>query len=222
VRNGVPSLYCLDLECAVVGRSRDEIDSPDKKARVDKVLADFGATETSLKARRYEGLVPAALEHPPSRLSLPTPPVLQTATPQLLLMHVRVKEGKTEIAPRCGIQANSETTYLELTKLAVMCYMTLQDWERLEPLPMIVETFSDHTETERSKTAMPIGACAAANINMFVRVTIASARPPVPVRPRSIADALVSADQTTGFVPRKYEQGQHKSRMTHTNTTALL
>jgi hypothetical protein len=192
-----------------VGRSRDEIDSPDKKARVSKVLADFDATQNSLRARRYGELVPAALEHPPSQLSLATPPILLTATPQLLLMHVRVREGKKEIAPRCGIQATSETTYLELTKLAVLCYMSLQDWERLELLPMIVETFSDHTETERSKTTMPIAACAAVNINRFVCVTIASARAPVVVR-RTIAAALMSADKATGFVPQKYEQVQNK------------
>ena len=186
-------------ELTAVRRARGEIDSAELKAHTAVVQSAFDATDASLKARRFKGvtgtpLAPAALEQRP----------LLTETPEELI-YLRVKEGSKEIASRRGIPATSETTYLELTNLAVMCYLTANDWERLEPLPMIAETFVDHNETERSKITMPMTGRAAANVNKYVRVTITSARAPVIVR-RTVNETLMAADRASRSVPRKYVQ----------------
>jgi hypothetical protein len=90
-----------------------------------------------------------------------------------------------------------------------MSYLALSDWERLERLPMIVETFFDYDETERSKKAMSIVAIAATNANKFVRVTITSPRAPR-VIVRGVNDALMDLERATRYFPRKYVQAGDK------------
>jgi hypothetical protein len=82
---------------------------------------------------------------------------------------VRIKEGSRVLATRLGLSAGPTTTYLDLSRDAVLQFMSEEeDWQRLERLPMTVEAFSDHEEVERSKVEMAISACAVSNVNKFI------------------------------------------------------
>ena len=129
----------------LIYRTSGEIDSPEKKARVDAARARFDDADADLKVRRFGAPVAA-----PPRADVPT---------TMPLVYVRVKEGPRVLVTRVGLSAASTTTYFDLTRDAVLQSLSEEDWQRLKLLPMTVETFSDYNETEQSKIVMAIGAC---------------------------------------------------------------
>ena len=72
-------------------------------------------------------------------------------------VYVRVNEDPKELTQRCGLLSESLTTHLDLAESALSS-PSAQDWGRLRPCPMIVETFCDHNETRRSLFVVATGA----------------------------------------------------------------
>ena len=114
-----------------------DVDSPEKRARTSRVHNEFDAAKRQLNmqlrdASSVGAVATAALEQGPKEF-----------------VYVRVKEGQKELIPRCGLVSEPFTTYLDLAESALRS-SSAQDWERLRSYPMIVETFSDHNETQQS------------------------------------------------------------------------
>jgi hypothetical protein len=121
-----------------------DIDSPGKRARTTRVQNEFDAARRELNVQLRDApsvgaVATAALEHGSKEF-----------------VYVRVKEGPKELVPRRGLVSESFTTYLDLAESA-LCSSSA-DWERLQSYPMIVETFSDHNETQQNLVVVAIGA----------------------------------------------------------------
>ncbi|KAJ1448843.1 hypothetical protein M885DRAFT_623065 [Pelagophyceae sp. CCMP2097] len=146
----------FSYETLGAGLNAGDIDSPEKKARIEAIYSQFAAFDAVLLSRRFEAGSDAATPgNAAPRADVPTatrgdvPLLEQTA-------YVRVKEGRQVLAPRIGIAAGQTTTYLDLARDAVLHYLRPEDWARVAARPMIVETFSDFHETEASKVEMTI------------------------------------------------------------------
>ena len=72
-------------------------------------------------------------------------------------VYVSIKEGPKELVPRRGLVSGSFTTYLDLAESALRS-SSAEDWELLQSYPMMVETFSDHNETQQSLAVVATGA----------------------------------------------------------------
>ena len=70
-------------------------------------------------------------------------------------VYVRVKEGQKALIQRRGLVSESFTTSLDLAESALRS-PSVGDWERLKSYPTIVETFSDHHETQQSLVVVAI------------------------------------------------------------------
>jgi hypothetical protein len=66
-------------------------------------------------------------------------------------------EGPKELVPRRGLVSESLTTYLDLAESALRS-SSAEDWGRLQSYPTMVETFSDHIESQQSLVVVAIGA----------------------------------------------------------------
>ncbi|KAJ1448253.1 hypothetical protein M885DRAFT_574614 [Pelagophyceae sp. CCMP2097] len=140
-----------DLGDARAARNAGDIDTPEKKARIEAIYSQFAAFDAVLLSRRFEAGGDAATPgNAAPRADVPTAtrgdvPLLEQT------VYVRVKEGRQVLASRIGIAAGQTTTYLDLARDAVLHYFRPGDWARVAARPMIVETFSDFHETESSK-----------------------------------------------------------------------
>ncbi|KAJ1446414.1 hypothetical protein M885DRAFT_591824 [Pelagophyceae sp. CCMP2097] len=193
-----------DLGDARAVRNAGDIDSPEKKARIEAIYSQFAAFDAVLLSRRFEAGGDAVTPgNAAPRADVPTAtrgdvPLLEQT------VYVRVKEGRQVLAPRIGIAAGQTTTYLDLARDAVLHYLRPEDWARVAARPMIVETFSDFHETEASKVEMTIGANAISNINKYIRVTVQSPAP-APAARRNGAGVLMQASRERGYVPVLFE-----------------
>ncbi|KAJ1445466.1 hypothetical protein M885DRAFT_306310 [Pelagophyceae sp. CCMP2097] len=184
-----------DLGDARAARNAGDIDSPEKKARIEAIRSRFAAFGAMLLSRHFEAGGDAATPgNAAPRADVPTAtrgdvPLLEQT------VYVRVKEDRQVLASRIGIAAGQTTTYLDLARVAVLHYLRSEDWFRVAARPMIVETFSDFHETEPSKVEMPIGANAISNINKYIRVTVQSPAPPPAAARRNGADVLMQASR---------------------------
>ena len=133
----------LDDLCRVLAGGG--IDSPEKRARANRMHDDFDAAKRELNIQLHDAssvgaVATAALEQAPKEF-----------------VYLRVKEGPGELIPRCGSLSKSFTTYLDLAESALRSSLA-ESWGRLRSYPMvIVEAFSDHHETQQSLVVVAIG-----------------------------------------------------------------
>ena len=95
-------------------------------------------------------------------------------------------------------------TYLALVEEAVRRHSP-SDWDRLQLFPVTVDTFLDHTESERSKISMLVGECVA-SVNKYIRVMITVPR--APAAPRRSFNEVLMAGAREQHLPKPYTVAQ--------------